>query len=241
MKAMIFAAGIGSRLGDITRTTPKCLVDVGGRPMLEHVIGQLKRAGVTSVVINLHHLGEQIEAFIRSKDSFGIAVDFSREPTLLGTGGGLKHAARFFRGAGDFFVHNSDIFSDLDLRALLSQHQKARAVATLAVMHRDTSRYLIFDREGSLVGWENPGGKGEVIEEKRAEARQAFSGIQVVSESIFEFMEEDTGDFSIITTYMKAARRGKPIMSFDMSATYWMDMGSPQKLEELRRHVDALK
>lgn len=240
MKAMIFAAGLGSRLGEITRTTPKCLVRAGGKSMLEYVVERLKAAGVDHVVINLFHLGEQIEEFVREKDSFGIRVDFSREETLLGTGGGLKKAAGFFAGDESFFVHNADVYCDLDLKILAGAHAGSGALATLVMMERQSSRCLLFDSHGQLAGWEGTKESGEtdLISEDPVLTRLAFSGIQMVSPRIFAYMRDEEEKFSIIRSYMKAARAGEKVVSCVMKDAWWIDVGKPETLEQLRLHLE---
>lgn len=235
MKAMILAAGWGSRLGELTRHTPKCLIDVGGKPMLQHILERLKAAGVTSVVINLFHLGDQIRDFL-ARDSFGLEVAFSPEPELLGTGGGIKHAKALLKDAPFFIVHNSDVYSDLSLTELVAQHQQTRALATLAVMDRPSNRPLVFDSSGRLCGWENvERGTGEVFGSDPMPMQLAFSGIQVVSTDIFNYMEDEQGEFSSITVYLKAAQARQNILAYRMDSAYWLDMGTPSKLAELRQ------
>jgi NDP-sugar pyrophosphorylase family protein len=238
MKAMVFAAGLGTRLGAISRVTPKCLVEVGGKPMLGWVLERLAAAGVTDVVVNVHHLREKVEAFL-ADTALPVKVTLSPENTLLGTGGGLKHARALLNPSEPFFVHNADIFSDLDLTALLRAH-RPESLATLAVMRRDTSRALLFTRSGELVGWENQGGHHDRLPGvSEGVERLAFAGIQVVSPRIFEFLELDSGDFSIITTYMRGARAGERLDAFRCDEALWVDVGTPEKLEKLRRAVDA--
>src|SRR5512137_3047768 len=158
MKAMILAAGVGSRLRPLTDGTPKALIDVGGVPMIEHVIRRLTAAGVTEIVVNLFHLGDQIVDFLASRGNFGLRIEFTREAKLLDTGGGLKNAAWFFDDGRPFFLHNVDVLSEIDLGALLRRHRDVRALATLAVQSRPSSRRLLFDNGGRLCGRESPEG-----------------------------------------------------------------------------------
>lgn len=240
MKAMVFAAGLGTRLGAISRTTPKCLVDVGGQPMLEIVLRRLAAAGVTEAVVNVHYLREQVEEFLKSR-ALPLTVHISPETELLGTGGGLKHARRFLDSGAPFFVHNADVFSEIDLAALYRAH-RSDAAATLAVMQRSTSRALLFSTDGVLVGWENGDGSRDIIAPAGPSAeRWAFSGIQVVSPAIFEYLERDTGDFSIIRTYMHVARSGGAVRAFQMGEAFWIDVGTPEKLEALRVRMEGAK
>jgi len=236
MKAMVFAAGLGTRLREISKTTPKCLVEVGGVPMLERVLRRLAAVGVTEAVVNVHHLREQVERFLAAV-SLPLAVRTSPEDTLLGTGGGLKHARALLQANEPFFVHNADVYSDIDLGALWRAHM-AESLATLAVMRRETSRALLFSTDGVLVGWENGDGRSDRGGAKAEQLeRLAFSGIQVVSPRIFEYLERDSGDFSIITTYMHGAKAGEAVRAFRMDDAEWVDIGTPEKLEALRREV----
>ena len=157
MKAMIFAAGLGSRLKPLTDTMPKALVPVAGRPMLEHVILKLKASGFTEIVINIHHFGEQIIDFLKANNDFGLTLHISDErDLLLDTGGGIRKARRFFENSDEpFLVHNVDILSDMNLKELYDFHLRNGSVATLLASRRKTSRYLLFDVERRLRGWIN--------------------------------------------------------------------------------------
>ena len=164
MKALIFAAGLGNRLKPLTDTTPKALLPVDGKPMLEHVILKLKDAGFDQITVNIHHFGQQIIDFLKEKNNFGIDIHISDEREyLLDTGGGIKHAAEFLDGDEPFMVHNVDIFSNVDFRELYKKHLESNALATLLVSKRKTSRYLLFNQEDKLCGWRNRE-TGEVIQ-----------------------------------------------------------------------------
>lgn len=228
MKAMIFAAGIGSRLKELTRDTPKCLMQVGDKTMLEHVVSRLKAAGVTGVAINVHHHAEKVTDFIRSKGDFGLEVLVSHEPTLLDTGGGLKKVAQFFAGEEAFLIHNADIYSDVDLAALVKRHRANKAVGTLAIMDRPSKRGLYFDPDYRLVGWT---GESAPAPSSRL---LSFCGISVASHEIFSHMgAEDT--FSIIKTFLTAARSTDRVWGAVVSGSEWTDIGTPEQLEALRK------
>ena len=207
MKAMIFAAGLGTRLKPLTDNTPKALLPINGKPMLEHVILKLKDAGFHQIAINIHHLGDQIIDFLAANNNFGAQIYLSDERDyLLDTGGGIKHAASFLQGDEPFLVHNVDIMSNIDLRALYNHHLEANPLATLLVSKRKTSRYLLFDKENKLCGWRNHE-TGEVKSfypnfDPSQYNEYAFSGIHILSPKIFEWMEEWTGKFSIINFYL---------------------------------------
>lgn len=212
MKAMIFAAGLGTRLKPLTDHTPKALLPVAGKPLLEHVILKLKAAGFDHLVINIHHHGQQIINFLLQNHNFGICIDISDERDyLLDTGGGIKKAQRFLQGNEPFLIHNVDIFSNVDLRKLYEEHCRLNSLSTLLVSRRETSRYLLFNKGNRLCGWRNKE-TGEIKSyypdfSPEMYSEYAFSGIHVLSPKIFDWMEEWTGKFSIINFYLSIAAR----------------------------------
>lgn len=236
MKAMVLAAGIGSRLRPLTRETPKALIEVAGAPMIARVIRRLRAAGVTEVVVNLFHLGERIVEYLASQGDFGLRIAFTREAGLLDTGGGLKNAAWFFDDDRPFFLHNVDVLSDIDLAGLLRFHLRAGALATLAVQRRPSARQLVFDPKGRLCGRETPAGVEWAIEPVGDAERLAFTGIHVIDPAIFPRMTE-TGAFPITRTYLRLAGAGERIVAYRADGNYWQDIGSPEKLEQARRHL----
>lgn len=238
MKAMILAAGIGSRLRPRTETTPKALIEVGGTPMIEHVIRRLAAAGVTEIIVNLFHLGERIVEYLASRGNFGLRIGFSREAELLDTGGGLKQAAWFFDDGRPFVLHNVDVLSEIDLGGLLRFQSERGALAALAVQSRASARQLLFDAGGRLCGRETAEGvewaKGPVDEVQRA----AFTGIHVIHPAIFSKMEEG-GAFPITRPYLRLAGEGEPILAYWADRAYWQDIGSPEKLDAADRRAAA--
>ena len=238
MKAMILAAGVGSRLRTLTHETPKALIDVGGAPMIEHVIRRLTSAGVTEVIVNLFHLGDRIAEFLESRRSLGLRIELSREVELLDTGGGLKNAAWFFDDGRPFFLHNVDVLSEIDLGALLRFHQEHRALATLAVQSRPSSRLLLFDQEGRLCGRETREGVQWAKAPARGVDRLAFTGIHVIDPAIFSRMTE-TGVFPITLSYLRLAGEGERIVACRVDERYWQDIGSAEKLEQARRYASG--
>jgi NDP-sugar pyrophosphorylase family protein len=234
MKAMVFAAGRGTRLRPLTDARPKALVEVGGQTLLERVMERLVEAGVTEVVINLHHLGEQIPPFIEQHGRFGLRrVAYSDEPVLLGTGGGLKQAAWFFDDGEPFLVHNADVLSTIDLGALLLAHRRCGALATLAVMARPTARPLYFDARGRLVGRRTADGRDELVRASDgAITPLGFCGIQAVSPALFERMIE-TGAFGIAEAYLRLAGAGETIHAHRVDGAKWRDCGRPEDLRPL--------
>lgn len=262
MKAMVFCAGLGSRLGELTKSTPKPLLDIGGKTILEHVIERLKDVGVTSVMINLFYLADRIEAFARERNNFGVDLHFSRETELLGTGGGLMKAREFFAGEEAFFVHNSDIYCELDLSLLLAEHRRRDALATLAVMRRESSRQLLFDAEMKLCGWQHgprpansptpnvgaaltrePHVERTLIAGAQAKPLQgrSFSGIQLLNAEIFNHVPHQHGNFSIIEIYLNAAQFTGRVFGYVMPKALWIDIGTPAALETLRDRLKAAR
>jgi len=238
VKAMVLAAGVGSRLRPITDRIPKALVEVAGVPMLEIVIRRLVRAGVDGVVVNAFHFAEQIEAFLKGRD-LGVPVGISRETELLDTGGGLKKAAWFFSDGRPFFLHNVDFYNEVDLCRMYRAHEASGALATLAVSDRATLRYFLFDESGTLRGWESlKEGRREWAGAPAPEARRlAFNGIAVISPGLLPRMTE-SGIFSIVRTYVRLAGEGERIQAFRTDDAYYLDIGTPAKLEEVRRRAD---
>lgn len=234
MRAMILAAGRGTRLRPFTDSHPKALAQVGGVPLLEIVLRRLIDAGVREVVINLHHLGEQIEAFMRVNSNFGLSVRYSPETELLDTGGGLKQAARWLEDApgGSFLVHNVDVLSDIDLRAMMHQHRTCGALATLAAMPRDTKRHLLFDTDGQLCGRVTADGENFVRPASGQSIRLGFAGIHAVSCRLLPLISE-IGVFPIMESYLRLASEGERIRVFRADSYRWRDAGRPTDLRPL--------
>ncbi len=239
MKAMVLAAGVGSRLRPLTDEKPKALVEVGGKPMLEIVIRRLMAAGVDEIVVNVFHFPDLIAAFLKGRKNFGIRIELSRETELLDTGGGLKNAAAFFDDGKPFLLHNVDVFSGVDLQKLYAQHLAKKALATLSVRTRKSGRLFLFDKEDKLSGWESKN-EGKVVWTKtpvpQAE-RLAFDGIHALSPDIFPKLIE-TGVFSITQAYLRLASAGEEIKAFRADEYLWRDIGGLGKLEEIRRHAE---
>ena len=203
MNALIFAAGLGTRLKPLTDTMPKAMVPVNGKPLVQILIERLKGIGVTDIVINVHHFAQQIIDFVHANNSFGINIQFSDETDmLLETGGGLKKAARLFSNGEPILVHNVDILSNADLLSLYNN----ATTTTLLVSERKTQRYLLFDDSDRLIGWTNTAtgefkSPYEDIKERPARGL-AFSGIQVFQPSLLPLMDSWQGKFSIIDFYL---------------------------------------
>ena len=235
MKAMVLAAGLGTSLRPLTDHKPKALIEVGGRTLLEITLGRLRAAGVSEVIINVHHFAEMIVQFLKAHDNFGIRIEISREEVLLDTGGGLKKAGWFFtEGASDepFVLHNVDVISGIDLARMVERHKQRGALSTLAVQERETSRYLLFDERMQLCGRRmGKDGKPEMLRHAPEVNAFAFTGIHVVSPRMIGMMTEE-GVFSIIPTYLRLAAAGEKIFGFRADDYYWRDLG---KLSELQQ------
>ena len=232
MKAMIFAAGLGTRLQPFTNNKPKALVEVNGQTLLETAIKKIIRAGINEMIINVHHFAQQIIDFVNVNGNFGIDIHFSDESgQLLDTGGGLKKASWFLKGGEPFLVYNVDILSDIDLRHLINYHKENKVLVTLAVRDRKTSRYLLFDNDFTLCGWQNvKTGEKKIARDKPGLIPFAFSGIHIIEPAIFNLITE-TGRFSIIDVYLKLAKEYR-ILGYDHSLTQWLDLGRTENLKE---------
>lgn len=233
MKALIFAAGLGTRLRPLTNDKPKALVEINGMPLLEIVIRRLKFFGVKDIIVNVHHFAPLVKDFLKKKNNFDINIVISDETDLLlDTGGGLEKCVDFFSDGKPFIIHNVDILSDIDLKAMYNAHVKSKALATLSTRHRATSRYLLFNKKNTLHGWMNvKSGKMILCRKKKGKLNlRAFSGIHVVSHDIFDCMIEDKEVYSIIDVYLAAAPYQK-IKAFPHDDNLWLDVGKPESLE----------
>ncbi|MGC1461224.1 MAG: nucleotidyltransferase family protein [Terracidiphilus sp.] len=245
MKAMVLAAGLGTRLRPLTNDRPKTLVTVGGRTMLEIVLARLRQFGVTEVIVNTHHYAEMIREYLKANGDFGMRIEISREEELLDTGGGLKKAAWFFlEGDGGpsqnpFIVHNVDVISTIDLAEMVRFHKEQGALATLAMQDRETKRYLLFDEKGLLCG-RRAGGNGEPEYVRSGTSAQAlaFCGIHILTHKIFAKMKE-TGAFSIIDAYLHLAAQGEKIAGFRADAYRWRDLGRPGAVAQTAEEMES--
>lgn len=237
---MILAAGLGTRLRPLTNDRPKALVEIAGRTLLEITLERLRSFGVREVIVNTHHFADLVQEYIATHRSFGMRIEISREEVLLDTGGGLKRAAWFFlenNGTEPFLLHNVDVLSTTDLTAMMQFHRERKALATLAVQDRATSRYLLFDGDGLLCG-RRLGSDGTPQMARAADAPQAlaFAGIHVISPRIFDLLKEG-GAFSIIDAYLRLAAEGEAIAAFRSDAYYWRDLGKPESVAAAEREV----
>jgi NDP-sugar pyrophosphorylase family protein len=237
MDAMILAAGLGTRLGPVGRDTPKALIDIGGATMLEHTARRLVDAGADRLIINAHHHADRIRQFVESTD-LGAPTELSIEPERpLETGGGLYQAAPLLRRDRPFFLHNVDILSDTDLSGMYGQHERSGAIATLAVSERTSTRRLLFDETGLY-------GRVDDRRNLRIEVRQptgdlrelGFGGIHVISPALLDLIEE-RGAFSILDPYLRLAGAGHVVAGWSIDGAMWIDIGTPERLEEARNRV----
>lgn len=244
MKALVFAAGLGTRLRPLTEHTPKALVPVAGHPMLKRVILKLKAAGFDDITVNIHHLGQQIIDYLHAHGNFGITIHISDErDRLLDTGGGVLKARPFLDGNEPFLVHNADVLSDLDIKAFCQNHVESGATATLLVGQRQTSRYLLLDDNLRLHGWLNKS-TGEVRPESLFSLdhmhEYAFGGIHVLSPAIFPLMEKAgrEGAFPIIPFYLSVCREVR-LQGYLPTGIHWFDIGRPETLAAAEAFLSA--
>jgi NDP-sugar pyrophosphorylase family protein len=243
VKAMILAAGLGTRLRPLTEDRPKALVQVAGRTMLEITLSRLRAFQVREVIVNVHHFADMVVDYLRANDNFGMRIAISREDPLLDTGGGLKKASPFFledsRLLGEpFLLHNVDVISTIDLARMVRFHLTRNALSTLAVQHRESSRYLLFNHHSELCGRRKIK-KGEEVEDELVRPDDhlqpfAFSGVHVISPRLLTLMRQE-GTFSIIDSYLDLAARGERIVAFRDDEAYWCDLGKPESLSKASR------
>ena len=244
MKAMVLAAGLGTRLRPLTSDRPKALVEVGGRTLLEITLARLRDFGIREVIINVYHYADMVIDRVKAAANFGMHIEFSREDILLDTGGGLKQAAWFLGGNSGaqedpFILHNVDVISTIDLQRMVEVHKEHHALATLAVQERKSSRYLLFDEKARLCGRRLvKEEKTEVVRQPQQMTELAFSGIHVISPRIFPLLTEE-GVFSIVPVYLRLAAQGEKIMAFRADEYYWRDLGKPENIRQAELDIKA--
>jgi NDP-sugar pyrophosphorylase family protein len=244
MKAMILAAGLGTRLRPLTDTRPKALVELAGRTLLEITLSRLRTFGITEAIINVHHFADMVIAYLKSHNNFGFNIEISREEVLLDTGGGLKKAAWFFledsnRLDEPFLLHNVDVISSIDLARMLQFHTENHALATLAVQSRETSRPLLFDNHLQLSGRRvGPDQEQEIVRPSANPDSLAFSGIHIISPCLLPMLTEE-GVFSIIPSYLRLSAQGQKILAFRADQYYWRDLGRPADLAQAALDLES--
>lgn len=237
---MIFAAGLGTRLRPLTDTMPKALVPIDGKPLLHHLLHKLQHAGCSHVVINVHHHAQQIIEYVERHD-YGMRIAISDESNmLLDTGGGLRKAGSLLEGDEPILVHNVDILSNIDFDTLLQSHHPDN-LATVVVSQRNTSRYLLFDKEMRMRGWTNIN-SGDVKPQGLDTTplqQTAFAGIHIVSPRIFEQMRNMPDKFSIIDFYLQAMSEHR-IMGYIPQDFTMLDVGKIDSLAPAEEFVKSL-
>ena len=234
MKAMVMAAGLGTRLGELTADRPKILMDINGKSVLELILESLSAAGIDDVIINLHHHADMIEKVAGEIGArLKIKIAFSDERNLLlDTGGGLYNARHFFDNE-HFLLYNGDILTDLDLAKLLAFNHRTGAAATIATRQREGSRFFLVDRNNRVRGWTNTRTNIDIvtIDEPMDLSPIASMAVNVLSPKIFSYMEE--GVYSLTSIILKMAV-SELVNTFRYDRGYWIDIGTPEKLKEAR-------
>jgi NDP-sugar pyrophosphorylase family protein len=233
MKAMIFAAGLGKRLGNITEKIPKALVNINGKTALHMAVEKCSSFGFSDIIINVHHFADMVETEVERLNGLGYRIAVSDErDMLLENGGGLYKARNFFDNQ-PFLLYNVDIISDLDLTALYSLHIERKGLATLAVRNRPGKRFLLIDKTGLVRGWRNVSTGDEILTgtEKEGLSEIAFSSMHIVEPEIFNYMQ--AGIYSMVDLYLKLAADHN-IYTLKHDEGYWIDIGTPESLEEVR-------
>jgi NDP-sugar pyrophosphorylase family protein len=246
MRAMILAAGLGTRLRPLTENRPKALVEIAGRTLLEITLARLRGSGINDVIINVHHFAGMILDYLENNKNFDMNIVVSPEEVLLDTGGGLKQAAYFFLEHSvdreePFLLHNVDVLSTIDLPRMVQFHTEHQALATLAVQERKSSRHLLFQEDSELCGRRiRQGSTTELVRSSERVQPLAFCGVHVISPRFLTMMNEE-GTFSIITSYLRLAGAGEKIFGFRADEYYWCDLGTPksvvQAAEDLQQRV----
>ena len=243
MRAMILAAGLGTRLRPLTNDRPKALVEIAGHTLLEITLRRLASFGIREVIVNVHHFADKVVDYLKANRNFGMRVEISREEILLDTGGGLKKAAWFFLENGNsepFILHNVDVISTIDPDRMVRAHSESQALATLAVQERETSRRLLFDSDLQLCGRQSAQQPADLVRPAEEITPLAFSGVHVISQGLLGMMTEE-GAFSIIDSYLRLAGQGEKISAFRADEYYWRDLGKPENLAQAARDLERKK
>lgn len=232
MKAIILAAGLGSRLKNMTKDKPKALVEINGITMLEMVIQNLKSQGIVEFMINIHHLGQNIIDFLDANNNFDVQITISDErDKLLNTGGAILKATKFIDGNEPVLVHNVDILSDINYQQLFDYHSKNHNLVTLCVRKRDTNRMLLFDNYNNLKGWVNKKtGEQKWVDDSSNNYKQlAYSGIYIIRPEFPDHIKE-SGSFSIIDSWLEIAKNNT-IKAFIDDSQVWHDLGTLERIK----------
>lgn len=234
--AMILAAGLGTRLKELTHDRPKALVEVAGKTLLERNLENLQRQGFGTIIVNIHHFGEQIIRFLETHDFQAEIYVSDERGALMDTGGGIVQALPFFHDTKAVLVHNVDILSDVNLQASYDQFVVSHDDAWLLTQNRDTSRKLLFDEQGLLIGWKNlKDGSYKWVDGVKEQYRElAFNGMHVFRPSLFA--EYTWQRYSIIDLYLQQARKHR-IRSVEIDPTYWFDIGKAEDFARIESQL----
>lgn len=242
MRAMILAAGLGTRLKPLTDSVPKALIKIENHTLLELQIKKLISEGFDEIIINVHHYADMITDYLKQNNFFNCSIEISDESEiLLDTGGGLKKASHFFTDGKPFLVYNVDIISDINLKKLVETHLRYNSIATLAVQDRDSSRKFLLDNEMVLCGWMNQKTKEKIISRNSGSRLQqfGFSGIQIIDPKLFKYFP-DKEVFSLVDMYLNAAGK-ENIEGYNHNKDEWMDLGKIENLKEAEKLFDRIR
>ena len=236
MKAMLLAAGLGTRLKPWTDNHPKALAVVNGKPLLQRNIEYLRRFGIYDVIINVHHFAQQITDAVKQNNGWGSNISISDETdAVLETGGGLKRACWYFEKERSFVLMNVDVLTDLALDAMCAAHVRSARLATLATSKRETSRYFLFDQQNILCGWRNiRTGEEKITRPAALLEPKAFSGIHVINTELFSLMQATEKKFSMVDVYLSLCG-DHDIFSFDHSDSKFIDVGNPETFKKAQQ------
>ncbi len=238
MEAMIFAAGLGTRLYPLTKDKPKALVEISGKTLLERCIERLIKVNCTRIVINAHHFSELIDEYLK-RNNYPIEIHLSKEEELLDTGGGLKAAKKYFSLKENILIHNVDIISQIDLLAMQDKLNNSNALAVLAVSKRLSSRQLLFNQENLLSGWQNTQTNQEIITKDTSPLTPlAFSGVHIIRPELLELMPNED-KFSIINHYLELSKHND-LLAFTHKDVLWYDLGKYEQIAEIERKLNQL-
>lgn len=231
---MIFAAGLGKRLGNITETIPKALVDINGKTVLQLAVEKCSAYGFNDIIINVHHFADMVEDEVKRLNKIGFRISVSDEREMLLENGGGLYKARYFFGTNPFLLYNVDIISDFDLSALYRLHIEKKGLATLAVRHRPGMRFLLIDNDGQMRGWRNRSTGEQILAGVPVEGLSeiAFSSMHIVEPEIFNYMHE--GIYSMVNLYLNLAEEHN-IYTLKHDEGYWVDIGTPESLDYVRK------
>ncbi|NBW40789.1 nucleotidyltransferase family protein [bacterium] len=244
MQAMILAAGIGSRLGHLTHDRPKCLIEISGKSVLEWNILKLKKAGISRIVINLHHHGQLVEDYLKEHGDFGSNIFLSYETDLLNTGGGIKHAESYFIETEPIVIVNADILSSVDILAAREFYDTQNAAGILVTRKPEDERVLLFHIDSAqLYGWKNSDSQTLIdpvaaVDQDKLIAR-GFCGIQIISRSILRFFASAEEKESSITGYLRASTNGQKVLEYEADEELWFDIGTPEQLALCQQHFST--